>query len=644
MTWHHPLLRAVLICSCVCLFLAAPCLADERPNILWLTAEDMSPTLGCYGDEYATTPHLDRLAAQSVRYTRAFATAPVCSPSRSCLITGCYAPSLGTHQMRSTFPIPDAIRGFPALLREAGYFTTNNSKTDYNTSTAQRLIQESWDQNSAKAHWRNRKRAGQPFFSVFNFMTSHQSRSMAWPYQQFKTEVQSKLEPGEVHDPDNAPVPPYYPDTRVIRRTIARYYDCVTAMDKQVGDILRQLEENGLAENTIVMFYSDHGSGMPRHKRALLETGMRVPLLIHFPKKYRHLAPAAPGETTDRLVSFVDFGPTVLSLAGVTIPAVMQGRPFLGAQQPPPRRYVFGHRDRIDEAFDTARSVRDGRYLYVRNYMPHLSYHQPSAWPDTGEIRHEFYRLARAGGMTPPQRHYAGPTRLVEELYDCKTDPLNLKNLADAPEHQQVLKRLRRVHRQHIRDIKDLGFIPEAHAWRVFAATTPWQSARARNFKFDELYRAAWAVGTAQEQTFLEQLADARASVRYWGAIGLAGKRDLSPVAVQKLRATLTDDSAAVRIAAADALGRASFVAEALPVLTDALQAKDLNVALQGARVIELFGPDAKAAEAAMRALGQRCDRIQTPSSPVAFDPSGEQDLAMFCGFSVQGFLARLGR
>jgi arylsulfatase A-like enzyme len=296
--------------------------ADDRPNILWITAEDMSPTLGCYGDDYAITPHIDRLSSESVRYTHAFATAPVCSPVRSCLITGVYATSLGTHNMRSAFPIPKSIHGFPSYLRKAGYFTTNNSKTDYNTSSWERLVEESWNESSNTAHWRKRPVDQQykPFFSVFNLMTSHQSRTMVWTYDRFVKEVQSRLSPDEIHDPAKAPLPPYYPDTPIIRKTVARFYDCVTAMDKEVGNILQQLEDDGLADDTIVFFFSDHGSGMPRHKRALLDSGMHVPLMIRFPDKYRHLAPTVPGESTDRLVSFVDFAWTVLNLVDVECP------------------------------------------------------------------------------------------------------------------------------------------------------------------------------------------------------------------------------------------------------------------------------------------------------------------------------------
>ncbi len=281
----------------------------RRPNILWITTEDMSPNLGCYGDPYARTPHLDAFARESVRYTRAFATAPVCSPARSCLITGMYATSLGTQRLRSQFPVPKNVRGFAALLRAAGYYTSNNVKTDYNLRNEPAFIRDCWNDCSTKAHWRGH-RPGQPFFAVFNFMTTHQSRASVWSREQFEKEVGSQLAPAERHDPAKAPLPPYYPDTLEAHQAWARYYDCITVMDKQVGELLGQLAADGLANDTIVFFYGDGGMGMPRGKRCLWDTGLQVPLLVRFPKAFQEFAPKAPGTTTDRLVSFVDFAPT----------------------------------------------------------------------------------------------------------------------------------------------------------------------------------------------------------------------------------------------------------------------------------------------------------------------------------------------
>jgi arylsulfatase A-like enzyme len=615
--------------------------AQDRPNILWITADDLSLALGAYGDDYATTPNLDALAEQSVRYTNAFATAPVCSPSRSTLITGRYAPSLGTHQMRSTFPIPDAITGFPAHLREAGYFTTNNVKTDYNTGDYQRIIRESWNKNSSEAHWRDRADKDRPFFSVFNFMESHQSRAMVWPRKQFIERIQSRLAPDQMHDPADAPVPPYYPDTPITRQAIARYYDCVTAMDQEVGRILRQLKADGLADETIVIFYGDHGSGMPRHKRALLDTGMQVPLLIRFPEKYQHLAPAKPGGIVDRLVSFVDFAPTTLSLAGVSIPDTMQGRPFLGQADAQPREYVFGHRDRVDEAMDMARSVRGERYLYIRNYMPHLGYNQPTAWPDQSLLRDEFYRLADRQRMTDAQWHFAGPTRPPEELYDTKSDPKNLNNLANAPKHQEALKRMRRVHRRHVKKTHDLGFLPESLQWQRTEGTTPWEAAR-DGLDLAQARQAAEQVGKADASALVENLRHDDPAVRYWGALALAGREQLTSNGRSALTDALTDPVPAVRIEAAGALAQHGAVERALPVLTEALASDRLAVVLHATRTIELLDKKARSARSAMQQVADRAEQIMGPNTPLSEVSPGREDMAMFIEFSARAFLKRL--
>ncbi|MEM7012264.1 MAG: sulfatase, partial [Verrucomicrobiota bacterium] len=411
-------MRKILTCLTF-LASAAAAAAEDRPNILWYTAEDMSPVLGCYGDDYSYTPNIDKLASEGVRYTNAFATAPVCSPARSTLITGVYATSMGTQRLRSQFPIPKNIVGFPKYLRDLGYYTTNNVKTDYNCAQHQRLIDESWDEVSENAHWSGKKE-GQPFFHIFNDMDSHQSRSMVWPYQDFVDKIRSQLPKDLHHDPAKAPIPPYWPDTEITRREQARFYDCVSVMDKHFGEMLEQLEKDGLADNTIVFFYSDHGSGMPRHKRNLQDTGMHVPLIIRFPEKWKHLAPAAPGETVDQLVSFVDFAPTMLSILGVDIPEYMMGTAFLGEQAGEPREYVYGARDRVDEAADLSRSVRDKRWLYIRNFMPHISPNQPCFWPGQGDIRKEIHELADAGKIAKdtPAWAYAGPRKAREELYD----------------------------------------------------------------------------------------------------------------------------------------------------------------------------------------------------------------------------------
>ena len=517
----------------------------------------MSPVLGCYGDTDAITPNIDKLARESIKYTHAFASAPVCSPSRSCLIQGALPPSMGTQHMRSGFPLPYVFNGFPSLLRKAGYYTTNNVKTDYNSGNYRQIIQKSWNESSSTAHWRKRTTEKIPFFSVFNLMTSHQSRSMVWTHERFKSDVQSKLEKREIHNPSKISLPPYYPDTSIVRKTLARFYDCVTAMDKEVGAILRQLEDDGLADNTIVFFFSDHGSGIPRHKRALLDSGMHVPLLVRFPKKWKHLANTEPGQSTNQLVSFVDFGPTILNLTGTPIPSHMQGKPFLGKNLPEKRSYVYGHRDRVDEVRDFSRSVRDKKYLYIRNYMPHLGYNQPTAWPDIGEIRHEFYKLAKSGKMTPAQSHFAGPRRPVEELYDCQNDPLNLKNLVRSSNHQEILQKMRREHLNYALEIRDWGFIPEYEAWEKSKDSSGWKIGRSGSIPWEKTIKAAELVGRAKETKFVQNLNSDNETIRYWGAIGLGSyPKRLSQSSLSALEKALKDSSPSVRIEIANTLIR----------------------------------------------------------------------------------------
>lgn len=604
----------------------------QRPNILWITAEDMGPNLGCYGDSYATTPHLDRLASASVRYTNAFATAPVCSPARSCLITGVYATSLGTHGLRSAFPIPEQMRGFPAYLRAAGYYCTNNVKTDYNTANEPAIIRASWDESSAKAHWRNR-RTGQPFFAVFNDMVTHQSRTSVWPYEQFQKDLQSQLAPHERHDPAQARVPPYWPDTPVTRRTIARYYDCITLMDRNVGRLLAELEEAGVAGDTIVFFYSDHGAGHPRHKRLVLDSGLRVPLIVRFPEKYRQLAPAAPGEALDRLVSFVDFPATVLSLLGLPIPEYMQGRAFLGSSEAAPRQYVYGARDRVDEAFDMARSVRDKQYRYVRNYMPHLSYHQPEGYSDQAEVRREITRLAAEGELNDVQMAYAGPTRPREELYDTLADPHQIHDLATSPEHKDVLDRMRREHTRWILETRDLGVLPEAESWRQSAGTTPYAMARQPGvFPLPRITATARLVGEPDALSRqVDLLADDDAAVRYWAAVGLRAQGAAAADAREALAAALGDKSPTVQVEASGVLVSLDGNAAALDVLTAALASESGDVALHAARTLQLLGSQARPALPAMQAALR-----------AAKPPHRTPDFAMFLRFALEPAVEKL--
>ena len=624
---------------------AAAGLAQDRelPNILWFTAEDMSPALGCYGDDYAHTPNIDKLAGESVRYTKAFATAPVCSPARSTLITGVYATSMGTQRLRSQFPIPKNVVGFPKYLRELGYYTTNNLKTDYNCEQHQRLIDESWDEVSDTAHWRGKK-DGQPFFHIFNDMDSHQSRSMVWPYDDFIEKIQKQLPKDLHHDPDKAPIPPYWPDTEITRREQARFYDCVSVMDKHLGAMLAQLEEDGLADNTIVFFYSDHGSGMPRHKRNLQDTGLHVPLIIRFPEKWKHLAPAAAGETVDRLVSFVDFAPTLLSLLEVDIPKHMMGTAFLGEQAGEPRKYVFGARDRVDEAADLCRSVRDKRWLYIRNYMPHISYNQPCAWPGQGDIRKEIHALADAGKIAKdtPAWTYAGPRKVREELYDTDVDPLCLNNLVKDVAHIETLVKLRKEQTVWSAQTGDAGFLPEVEAAKL-AAEKPLLRYPKKERLSTALRQASRlaGLGPLHQEKMRVALKHEEPSVRYWGAVALHALNKLDADSKEALNAALADDSAAVRIEAAAAVAKHGEIGSSLEVLTKELASEDLIAALYASRAIELMGPKkAKAAIPAMQTASARAkEGMGENINPLI---PGESDKYMFLGFSVDSFLAKV--
>ena len=434
-----------------------PDVADDSPmpNILWISAEDISPTLGCYGDKYAATPKLDKFAGQSVRYDRAFAHAPVCAPARSGLITGMYPTSIGTTWMRCKGVPPVEARCFPEYLRAAGYYCANNSKTDYQFDPPG----SAWDESSRKAHWRNRPDKRQPFFAVFNLGVTHESSTRRFkPGQSFE------------HDPAKAPLPPYYPDTQLVRENLACYYDRMNQLDEQVRKVLDDLDADGLADDTIVWFWGDHGWGLTRGKRFLFESGLRVPLMVRVPEKFRRWAGAgdpatvAPGRVEGEMVSFIDFAPTMLSLAGAKIPAHMQGQAFLGPQKArTPRQYVPGARDRMDETYDFSRTMRDKKYRYIRNYTPYLTLSQNITYMDRTPILQEMRRLHAAGKLPDgPQMQFFRATKPVRELYDTDADPHNVNNLADDPNCVKIVDRMQKALDEWMKSIGDVGFMPES--------------------------------------------------------------------------------------------------------------------------------------------------------------------------------------
>ncbi len=438
------------------------------PNILWISCHDINPDLGCYtgvwpGAEYACTPNLDRLAAGGARYDNAFAVAPVCAPSRSAIITGMYPTSIGTMHMRSRAVPPPEVRCFPEYLREAGYYCTNNYFTDYQFPTPVTVF----DEASPQAHWRNRPDPDQPFFADFHAMVAHESQ--IYVDDEVYARNTAMLTPEQRHDPDLAPLPPYYPDTPTMRQAWARYSDNVTAVDHWAGGLLDQLEADGLADDTLVVFWSDHGRGMPRAKRWPYEAGLHEPLLVRWPGKIM------PGTSRTELVSLMDLGPTMLTAAGLPVPEHMHGRPLFDAHgtfAPEPRQYVFGHSDRMTSAADTMRTVRDTRFRYIRNHHPDRPYFQHqeycegfSTWRELRRMKFKEVLIHEVGGVsdlfTDAQRRFLADSKPVEELYDLAADPHEVDNLADNPAYADDLRRLRCAVEDWQQTFGDLGLIHE---------------------------------------------------------------------------------------------------------------------------------------------------------------------------------------
>jgi N-sulfoglucosamine sulfohydrolase len=563
--------------------------SDDRPNILWIVSEDNSPFIGAYGDAFATTPNIDQFAAEGVLYTNAFATAPVCAPSRSTLITGMYPSSMGTQHMRSSYPAPDFVKFFPRYLREAGYYTSNNSKKDYNTIDQP----EAWNESSPTATYKNRDE-GQPFFSVFNIQVSHESH------------VHTSIPEADLkHDPDKVPIPPYHPATPEMKHDWAQYYDKIQDMDAQAGKLLKELAEAGLSENTIVFYYSDHGGVLGRSKRFMYESGLHVPLIIRFPEKYAHRAPGKPGSTTDRIVTFVDFAPTILSLVNINPPAYMQGTAFLGQAAGEPRDYAFAFRGRMDERFDMVRSVRDKRYRYIRNYMPHKIYGQylEYLWkaPSMGSWEQAF----REGKLNTIQSAFWKP-KPSEELYDVEADPHNVNNLAGQAAYDEVLIQLREANRDWMLANKDVGFIPEPMMQEIAKRQSVYAYARSGEYplaKIMETAELASSKDPADLPLLARRLHDANPVVRYWAVIGHTVLSDHVKDNKGALAKLLKDPEVSVRIAAAEAIYEIGEKKDALSTLRAALKSDNLMARVQALNVLENMGQDARPALGDIRML-----------------------------------------
>ena len=597
-------LRSLAACLAITgLLPSASNAAQTQPNILWLSCEDISPHLGCYGFPNATTPVLDAFAKESVVYERAYTTAGVCAPCRSAIITGMYQTSIGTHHMRCEAVLPDHVKPFTFWMKQAGYYCTNNSKQDYQFKTPP----DTWDESSGKAHWKSRPNTDQPFFSVFNFTGCHESGI------ENDSKYRQVVGNGKIHNRDvvSASMPPYYPDTPVTREDWGRYFDVVTAMDTWVGQHLDGLAEAGLAEDTIVVFWSDHGVGLPRAKRWLYESGTQVPLIVRVPQKWKSLAgPGVAAKTRSRrLVSMIDLGPSMLSLAGVAKPDHMQGTAFLGPHAVAPRRYVFGARDRMDERYDIIRMVRDQRYRYIRNYEPYKTWYQYMNTPEKGRTMLEI-RSAAAGIPSPAVARFLEERKPLEELYDVANDPHEIHNLAQDVRHQEKLNELRRQHLDWVVETRDLGLIPEAELHRLRKLSgSEWAILNLGDNPTDRMKRirdAAVLAGTEFDTPaadLISGLTDSDPAVRYWGATGIGNRSgvgddgQLKPV----LRRLLNDESENVRIAAARALAGLGDSEVALDGLSRILDDGSQWARVHAAIVLDDMGEDARPALKAMQ-------------------------------------------
>lgn len=576
-----------------------------RPNIVWIAMEDMGPHLGCYGAQGARTPRMDQLAAEGIRFEHAFSVSPVCSASRSCLITGQYPTTLGTHHHRSRITLPQDIECFPAYLRGEGYYCTNHVKTDYNFPTPS----GTWDENGPNAHWRNRPREDQPFFACISPMGSHESLNgmlregiKAAPHLEAYAEW---LEMDPPHDPNTLPLPPYFPDTEMVRKCWAHYFDVITATDRHVGAILDELDEDGLAENTIVVCFGDHGMGLPRGKRFLYDAGLRVPLIVRWP------AGLGAGEVEERLVSFVDFAPTMLRLAGVEPPPHMQGRPFL-ASDAPPRAYVYAARDRMDEQYDTSRAVRDLRYKYIRHFEPWKSLAQPQAYQDSWPLMREWRRLAGTGALEGPPAALFAPEKPAEELFDLDADPHEIRNLAADPAHRETLERMRHALESWMEETGDLVLMPEPLLEASSLSDVEKQGQPAYGRPGDaEAAKRIYGRTVADWVTQLNLPGPRQKRLLAIHAVGLAGL-----AAIPVLRDALADHDPAVVYWASLAIGRIAaeepaFVPEAEKLLAPLRDSGEVVVRLGAAAGLTEAGLGEQAAGAALAAMDSPFESVR---------------------------------
>ncbi|MCP4612196.1 MAG: sulfatase-like hydrolase/transferase [Planctomycetes bacterium] len=518
---------------------------EERPNILWLTSEDNGISwVSCYGGTNCSTPNIDKLAEEGFRYLHCFDNAAVCAPTRSTWITGMYAISNGTQPMRSRNNIPhDVIKYYPDQLKKAGYHVSNWTKTDYNIGGRQ--DRECWDLMDKKIRfgWRKRK-PGQPFFAVVNSTSSHESRAFG--------DIENTR-----NDPDKMKLHSYHPDLPVIRKNYAKYGDAVENMDNDIKETLDALKEDGLYDDAIIIYCSDHGGVMPRSKRFLYSSGTHCPLIVRIPKKYKHLWPARkPGMTVDRIVSFVDMPKTWLSLAGAEIPETFQGTVFLGKGIEPEPQYHLSFRERADERCDFVRMIRNKRFAYYKNYMPYAPAGQYLQYLWRAQVTPAWEKHHKEGKTNAITGRFFRP-RVSEEFYDTVKDFDNVHNLINNPRHRKRIARMKRAMRKKQLELYDSGLLPESMRERRAKEHNLTIYEMVRNPKLYPLESYLDAADMALERNaddlpkFIRGMSDSDSGIRYWAVVGLHLFEDEANRAVRTLYSALDDDSDEVKMMAA---------------------------------------------------------------------------------------------
>lgn len=592
-----------LVVSSILLSASISADAHDRPNILWIVAEDISPFFGCYGAPDAITPNIDAFAERSHLFKRAYATAPICSPSRSCLATGMYATSLGSQHLRCKVQLPEEISPLAKIFKDNGYWTALRGKTDYNFDD--KGLFDEWTGNREAAPWKNCPKE-KPFFAFWNLGSTHEGSGNR---PERAAQALKMLPRNAVRDPTKITVPPHHPDSPEMRRIWARYHELITVFDLEVGKVLKRLEADGHADDTIVFLMADHGMGLPRYKRWLYLTGLHVPLIVHLPERFQGTQGQA--SVRDDLVSYVDLPATVLDLAGIDSPAYFAGRNIFSEKK---RAYVFGARDRADDMYDLSRCVFDGRYLYVRHYLPHLPPMQEGyiLSPIFKESLIELHRLHDAGLDTQHSRKMWQP-RPFEELYDIQNDPHEQLNLAGKSELSIVKTRLATELRNWILKTRDSGFLtePDMHR-RAIEAKVSQHTILSQDTTYPiERIHAAAEQASRPDGRLLSGGDDP--ALEFWAIQQRIIRKDSSDESLRFLKAKLDSENPTVRTTAAEALARLGHEDLAIPVFRRLLSSREPNLRLYVARSLALSFDNVEPLEKEVRAARQ--DMLAPPGS-----------------------------